>query len=222
MGENGIMPVMNVGNGENWNCNGGMWFMWLIVIFALMDGNGFGWGNQGNALTQAEMQSGFDHQDTMSQIRGITNGLSDGFYAQNTTMLNGMNGIEKTVMQGNYNLGSQISDNRFATQNGFCEVNRNIDGVKAEAYKNTCEVVNAIRTDGEKTRALIVANQIQELRDKLADRDRDLQTANFNLSQVAQTSSIVGKLRPYPIPAYITASPYQSISTGGTTTTTTT
>lgn len=222
MGENGIMPVMNVGNGENWNCNGGMWFMWLIVIFALMGGNGFGWGNQGNALTQAEMQSGFDHQDTMSQIRGITNGLSDGFYAQNTTMLNGMNGIEKTVMQGNYNLGSQISDNRFATQNGFCEVNRNIDGVKAEAYKNTCEVVNAIRTDGEKTRALIVANQIQELRDKLADRDRDLQTANFNLSQVAQTSSIVGKLRPYPIPAYITASPYQSISTGGTTTTTTT
>ena len=68
---------------------------------------------------------------------------------------------------------------------------------------------------------MIVANQIQELRDKLADRDRDLQTANFNLSQVAQTSSIVGKLRPYPIPAYITASPYQSISTGGTTTTTT-
>lgn len=220
MGENGITPVMNVGGGENLNCNGGMWFMWLIVIFALMGGNGFGWGNQSGALTRAEMQSGFDHQDAMGQVRGITYGLSDGFYAQNTTMLNGMNGIEKTVMQGNYALESQLSDNRFAMQNGLCEVSRNIDGVKAEAYKNTCEVVNAIRTDGEKTRALIVANQIQELRDKLADRDRDLQTANFNLSQVAQTSAIVGKLRPYPIPAYITASPYQSITTGGTTTTT--
>lgn len=222
MGENnGITPVMNVGNGENMGCYGGMWFMWLIVIFALMGGNGFGWGNRGgNALTQAEMQNGFNHQDTMGQIRGITYGLSDGFYAQNTTLLNGINGMEKAVMQGTNAIGNQISENRFAQQEGFCSVNRNIDGVKAEAYRNTCDVVNAIRSDGEKTRALIVANQLQELRDKLADRDRDLQTANFNLSQVAQTSAIVGRLRPYPIPAYVTASPYQSISTGGTTTTT--
>lgn len=219
MGESGITPVMNLGNNENGNCYGGMWFMWLIVIFALMGGNGFGWGNRGNALTQAEMQNGFNHQDTMGQIRGIAYGLSDGFYAQNTTMLNGMSGLEKTVMQGNYSLGSQLSDNRFAQQECCCTTNRNIDSVRAENYKNTCDVVNAIRSDGEKTRALIVANQLQELRDKLADRDRDLQTANFNLSQVAQTSAIVGRLRPYPIPAYVTASPYQSITTGGTTTT---
>lgn len=220
MGESGITPVMNLGNNENGNCYGGMWFMWLIVIFALMGGNGFGWGNRGgNALTQAEMQNGFNHQDTMSQIRGVTYGLSDGFYAQNTTFLNGINGMEKAVMQGTNAIGNQISENRFAQQEGFCSVNRNIDAVKAEAYRNTCDVVNAIRSDGEKTRALIVANQLQELRDKLADRDRDLQTANFNLSQVAQTSAIVGRLRPYPIPAYVTASPYQSITTGGTTTT---
>ena len=220
MGESGITPVMNLGTNENGNCYGGMWFMWLIVIFALMGGNGFGWGNRGgNALTQAEMQNGFNHQDTMSQIRGVTYGLSDGFYAQNTTFLNGINGMEKAVMQGTNAIGNQISENRFAQQEGFCSVNRNIDAVKAEAYRNTCDVVNAIRSDGEKTRALIVANQLQELRDKLADRDRDLQTANFNLSQVAQTSAIVGRLRPYPIPAYVTASPYQSITTGGTTTT---
>ena len=65
---------------------------------------------------------------------------------------------------------------------------------------------------GEKTRAVLIANQIQDLRDKLADRDRDLQTANFQLSQQAQSANLIGTLRPYPQPAYITNSPYQSIA----------
>lgn len=225
-GNEGIAPVWNLNerNATGYGDNCGMWFMWIIVIFALMGGNGFGgWGNRaaGNALTQAEMQAGFNNQSVLDQLRGITYGLSDGFFTQNTAMLNGMNGLEKTNMQSTYALGSQLADNRFAMQNGFCEINRNTDSVKAEAYRNTCDVVNAIRSDGEKTRALLVANQIQELRDKLADRDRDLQSANFNLSQVAQSAAIINQLRPYPTPAYITASPYQAIS-GGTTTTTTT
>lgn len=49
-------------------------------------------------------------------------------------------------------------------------------------------------------------------RDKLADRDRDLQTANFHLSQQAQNATLIGTLRPYPQPAYLTNSPYQSIA----------
>ena len=67
---------------------------------------------------------------------------------------------------------------------------------------------------------MITANTIQELRDKLADRDRDLQSATFNLSQVMQSAALVNQLRPYPTPAYITASPYQAITGGGTTPTT--
>ena len=55
--------------------------------------------------------------------------------------------------------------------------------MKAEAYKNTCEVTTAIHAEGEATRALITQNTIQELRDKLEDRDRALQAANFQISQ---------------------------------------
>lgn len=77
----------------------------------------------------------------------------------------------------------------------------------------------AIHEEAERTRGLMMANQLQELRDKLADRDRALQSANFNLSQVVQNATIVGQLKPYPTPAYIVNSPYQS-STGGATTTT--
>lgn len=227
-----IVPVMdmnrnnNYGDGFGWG--GGMWFMWIFVIFALMGGGGFGWGNRGNALTQAEMQAGFNHQDEMNQIRGITYGLSDATYALNNTMQQGFNaaqrdlfGTQRDIMQTGYQLGSEIAQNRFAAQQCCCEqkqavaalgceTNRNIDAVRYENARNTCEVVNAIKEDGEKTRALIVANQIQDLRDKLADRDRDLQTAKFDLSQQEQNRYLTTVLRPFPQPAYITTSPYQS------------
>lgn len=62
---------------------------------------------------------------------------------------------------------------------------------------------------------MINNNTMQELRDKLADRDRDLQTANFQLSQQAQSANIIGTLRPFPQPAYITYSPYQSAQVCG-------
>jgi hypothetical protein len=49
--------------------------------------------------------------------------------------------------------------------------------------KGFCDVAGAIHAEGEATRALINANTMQELRDKLADKDRELMTVNFQLSQ---------------------------------------
>lgn len=46
-------------------------------------------------------------------------------------------------------------------------------------------------------------NEIQSLRDQL-------QTANFQLSQQAQNAALINALRPTPIPAYQTCSPYES------------
>lgn len=224
---NGIQPVMPVsgGYGDGFGCGGGMWFMWLVVIFALMGGGGFGFGNRGNGLTQAEMQAGFNHQDEMSQIRGLTYGIADSTFALNNSILNGQAELGRNIMQGNYGLektmmqnglgiSQQLNENRFAQQNCCCETNRNIDSVKAENYQNTCKITTAIHEEAEKTRGLITANTMQELRDRLADRDRDLQTARFNLSQTIQSAAIVNQLRPYPQPAYITASPYQSAGYG--------
>lgn len=216
----GIVPVMDVnrngyGYGDGFGCGGG-WFMWIIVLFALMGGwgNGFcrGYGN-GPGLTQVEMQQGFDTQNILRKLDGINNGLCDGFYAQNTTMLNGFNGVQRDLCQGFASVNAGIAENRFAMQNCCCETNRNIDAVRAENYKNTCEITNAIHAEGEATRALINHNVMQDLRDKLADRDRDLMTANFQLSQQAQSANIIGTLRPFPQPAYITCSPYQAAST---------
>lgn len=103
----------------------------------------------------------------------------------------------------------------IATQKAADKRERSVDNVRAENYKNTCEITNAIHCEGEQTRALINANTMQELRDRLADRDRDLLTANFQLSQQAQSANIIGTLRPFPQPAYITCSPYESVYGNG-------
>jgi hypothetical protein len=48
---------------------------------------------------------------------------------------------------------------------------------------------------------------MQALRDKLADKDRDIQTRDFQLSQLAQNAYLVNTLNPAPIPAYAVANP---------------
>lgn len=168
----------------------------IILLFFLMlgggIGGGFGWGNGNGALTRAELSQGFADNTVVRKLDGITYGLSDGFYAQNTTMLNGFNTI-----------GSQIAENRFASQQCCCETNRNIDSVKYENAQNTCAIVNAINADGEKTRALMTENTIQALRDKLQD-------TQLQLSQVNQNATIINALQPAPRPAYTVMSPYMS------------
>lgn len=164
---------------------GGGW-IWVLLLFLFMSG-GWGGARGGEALTRAEMQSGFDNQTVLNKLNGLENGLCDGFYAQNTTMLNGFAGVN-----------ANIADARFAMEKCCCETNRNIDGVKYE-------LSTAIHAEGEATRAMIQANEIQNLRDKVAD----LQLAQ---SQCAQNEYLVNRLRPCAVPAYLTCSPYTSFN----------
>lgn len=205
----GFIAGQNTNRGYGYNdgmCGmGGGWFIWIILIFAIFGGGWFG-GNRNavdeNALS-ATMQRGFDNRTVVSKLDGITNGLCDGFYAQNSTMLNGFNGI-----------GMAVKDAQFAAKDCCCETNRNIDAVRYDAQKNTCDITSAIHAEGEATRALIQANTVQELRDRLEAKDRELLTANFSLSQQAQTCSLVNEIRPVSRPAYITCSPYAANGTG--------
>ena len=185
---------------NGWTNNPFIYLVWL----ALLGGGGLWGGNNRtselqNAITRSDLFEGFNIQDINGQLRGITSGICDGFYATSAGMKDGFYGIQ-----------AGLAENRFASQNCCCELGRSIDAVRAENYKNTCEITSAIHAEGEATRALIQENTVQALRDKLADKDRDLMTANFQLSQQAQNATLIGSLRPFPIPAYITCSPYTS------------
>jgi hypothetical protein len=75
--------------------------------------------------------------------------------------------------------------------------------------------VNAIHGEGEVTRALINANTMDALREKVNEKDRELQSAQFQLSQLSQNATIINALRPTPIPAYLTCSPFTSYGGNG-------
>ena len=175
------------------NNENGMWdnpFIYLVWLAVLGGGNGL-FGNRGDAavqgaITRSDLFEGFNNQDVNGQLRGITNGIADGFYA---------------TRQG-------ITDLGYAMKDCCCTTNRNIDAVRYEAAKNTCDITTAIHNEAEITRALINSNTMQALRDKLEERDRDVMIRDFQLSQLAQTASLVGELRPVARPAYITCSPY--------------
>ena len=89
----------------------------------------------------------------------------------------------------------------------YCETNRNIDAVRTEGYRNTCSIVEAIKEDGAKTRAMFSEYQMAELKAKLEERDRQLMAANILNGQTAQTADLIQKLRPAPVPAFIVPAP---------------
>lgn len=198
------IAAMN-GNNENgmlWN-NPFIYLVWLAVLGrgGIFGGNGAGDPAVQGALTRSDLFEGFNNQDVNGQLRGITSGICDGFYAINNGLKDGFYGVQTGLTELGYGM-----------KDCCCGINRNIDAVRFENAKNTCDITTAIHAEGEATRALINANTVQALRDKLEDRDRELLTANFQLSQQAQNAYLLGEIRPIARPAYITCSPYTTTS----------
>lgn len=186
-----IAVAMGNRNGD-W---GNSW--WPLILLFLI----FGWGNnrRNDAASTGEVAQGFADNRILSKQDAIINGLYDGFYAQNTNMLQGFNA-----------LGREIADNRFASQQCCCETNRNIDHVRYDAAKNTCDITTNATANTQKILDKLCVMESNAKDQRIADLTASLQTANFQLSQQAQSANIIGTLRPFPQPAYITASPYEA------------
>ena len=96
------------GNNGGWGDDS--WWIILIFLFAMngWGGNGFGGGN--GRGTNAEIAYSFDMNGLENGVRGIQQGLCDGFYAVNTGMLNGFAGVQSTLCQGFSGVDSAISN----------------------------------------------------------------------------------------------------------------
>lgn len=235
------MPVVPAGYGNN---NGGMWGgdgWWAIIIFAMIFGWGNGgWGGFGNngglngALTRADLCQDMNFNNLESAVRGVQQGLCDGFYAQNTNLLNGFSGLQNTVQAGFAGIDNAVCTLGYQTQQGFNELGMNMlqgqnalqaqiaqcccdnrAGQKDIQYQmatNTCAIQNTIQNT---TRDIIDNNNCntRSILDFLVqDKINSLQAENQNLklaaSQVAQNEYLVNRLRPCPVPAYVTCNPW--------------
>lgn len=113
-GNNGGM----FGGGDGW---------WGIILLALL----FGWGGNGYGRGGGgadPVSQGFALNGLENGIRGIQQGLCDGFYAVNTGLLTGFNGIQ-----------SQLAS-------CCCETQRNIDGVRYDMATGFCSLGNTFQS----------------------------------------------------------------------------
>lgn len=106
----------------------------------------------------------------------------------------GISDLERDVLNGTANTQKEVLESRYTTQLGF-------QAVQAGMADCCCKITTAVHAEGEATRALIQANTIQDLRDRLA-------LANDALTTQTVSTNVINAVRPFPVPAYVTASPY--------------
>lgn len=228
--------------GNNRNNDGmwgdGAWWIVILLIFGWGNGGFGGWGNGGGGAmqgyaTQADIQRGFDNQAVVSKLDGITNGLCDGFYAMNNSMLTGFNGINTNIMQTGYGIQQAInadtvanmqntnaiqsSLNNMSAQNASCccEIQRQIERGFADTNYNmatqACETRQAI---ADSTRQVIdfltqdkIATLTAENNDLRRAASQDRQSALLTTAMSAQTQQIINAVNPTAIPAYVVPNP---------------
>lgn len=115
------------GNGM-WN--DGAWWIAILFLFAFCGwgGNGFGGfggGNSGGALTRADLCQDMNFSDVEAGVRGIQQGLCDGFYAMNTGMLNGFSGLQQSLSNEFRTVDNAICTLGYQAQSGINDVNTN-------------------------------------------------------------------------------------------------
>ena len=230
------------------NKNDGMWGgdgWWAIIIFAIIFGwNGFGnngWGGNGGsagataaAYTDSAIQRGFDTQSILGKLDGITNGICDGIYAVNNSMLTGFNGINTNVMQTGFGIQQAINADTVANMqntnalqsqlaNCCCETREAIQGVNYNMAQNTCALQNTMNTNTRDiidsqnagTRAILdylcnekISSLQAENNDLRRAASQDRQSALLTTEIASQTQQIINAVRPTPVPAYPASNNY--------------
>ena len=191
------------------------WVFFLFFLLAWGGGGGF-FGGGGNStregeLTRAEMYNALGQQDSFSNQSNIMRELS----AFERDATNNWGSMKYDNLMGVNSIMSQMAANAAAQAQCCCETNRNIDAVRYENAKNTGDVVHNAQLN---TRD-ILESQIAGFQrildfltnDKIESLRNELQSAQLQLGNMSQTTTLINTLRPFPAPAYITNSPYTAI-----------
>lgn len=219
-----------MGQDSNGNCNDGGWgfggmggWIWIILLFAVLGGGwggfggfGGGWGANGAGLqgivTRADINEGFMAQDLRAGIRGLEQGLCNGFHDQTVTALQGFNGVERGFADLSRQLGdcccenrAAIADLKFAAATESCATRNLIQNTTRDlidnANANTRQIMDFLVQD--KISALQAENQSLKFAASQA-----AQNAFITANQEAQTAELIRRLgRDCPIPAYVVPNP---------------
>ena len=188
-------PNRGYGYGYGDGMFGGEWF-WLIIILFLFGNNG--WGNRGYGQ-ESLLSEEFIKRDIFNTNQNVSNTACE---------------TQRDVLESRYTTQLGLQNVQASQQTCCCETNRNIDSVRYDALLNAkdaqmqlaeccCDLKTAIHAEGEATRNMIQADKIEQLRDQVF-------ATNLALNNTTLANQIINQVRPFPQPAYITCSPYQT------------
>lgn len=163
---NELLTGFLAGQGDN-NRNDGGFFgnegLWAVIILAII----FGWGRNGfsgnggdpsgmgalpyvmaagtqGGLTRADLQSEFGFNGLENSVRGIQNGLCDGFYGLNTSILNGFHGTDNAICSLGYQMQQGFNQTNMGMMQGFSGVERGQAALSTQMQQGFCDTNRAM------------------------------------------------------------------------------
>lgn len=220
---------------DTWG-GGSMWWLIVLFLFCFM-----GWGGNWNgggtapfaagALTQADVQSGFDQAAVINGINGINAGMNTGFAnaevsrcntqanllqtmnANNAAVLQQMNtmaynqlGNANSAQAGMADLKYTIATENCADRNALSQ---SLMSLQAENRANTQAILDKMCQQEIEAKNDTINQLRQQLNLANLSATQNQQTGQLMADNAAQTQSLVSQLRtPSPVPAYVVPNPY--------------
>lgn len=192
------------GNSRNNDAFGGdgCWWIILFLLFGMF-GWGGGFGGYGGGGFNSPAGQGFATRSDIDAALA-TQGIESGITGIGTQLCNGFAGVNSAIA----NLGYQNQQCCCDLKQAIGDVNYNM-AAQTNILQNTVnngfrDVIEAQNAGTQRIIDTITQDKIQSLQ-------TELQSAQLQLSNAAQTTNIINALRPTPTPSYPVMSPYTSI-----------
>lgn len=187
---------------------GGNW-LWIIVLFLFMWGNGGNWGNRENMATSADVQRATDFAALERQNNETVAAVRQAAYDNMAS-----------VKDGNLNTLSELRDiqaaiaaNAANQQNCCCTTQRAIDGVNLNAANYSAAIQANDTSNTQKVLDAICNLRSEWKDDKIAEQGARIQALETQQFVAASTANLVHN----PIAAYTVQPPFYGQPVYGTT-----
>lgn len=178
-----------VGDNDGFGFGGGGILAWFL-IFALMGGNGFGWGNRGgNPVTEADLCNANSFNDLKSGVRNISEQIS----SMNVGLTKGLCDFGYTTLAQFNNVEQQLAE-------CCCTTQRAVDSVKFDMANYASAIQMNDTANTQKILDAITGNKIADMQAQI--QQLQLQSA---LCGIPRTNPYGYGIYAYPACAGVTA-----------------
>lgn len=231
-----VTPAYDGSRNDGFGDGNGWWIILFVLFFAFGGWGNGGWsGNGSNSsyYTDSALQRGFDTQNIVGKLDGINNGLCNGFYTQNTAIMNGFHGVDNAICNLGYQTQQGFNNTNVALMQGqnalqaqladcCCQNREAIAQVRYDMAQDTCALQNTMNTNTRDiiesqnagTRAILdylcqekISTLQAENNDLRRAASQDRQSALLTTQMAAQAQQIINAVNPAPIPSYQVPNP---------------